>query len=33
MRMILASLLDEGVDPDMLKQMTQHNPATLLGLG
>jgi hypothetical protein len=30
--MILATLLDEGVEPDMLRAMTQDNPATLLGL-
>jgi hypothetical protein len=32
LRMILATLLDEGVEPDMLRAMTQYNPATLLGL-
>ena len=33
LRMILASLLDYGVSRDMLAQMTQANPATLLNLG
>lgn len=33
LRMIVATLLDYGVSPDMLRSMTQANPAALLGLG
>jgi hypothetical protein len=32
LRMIVATLLDYGVSPDMLTSMTQHHPAALLGL-
>jgi hypothetical protein len=30
--MIVATLLDYGVSPDMLRSMTQEHPAALLGL-
>jgi len=33
LRMIVATLLDYGVSPDMLTAMTQANPAALLNLG
>ena len=32
LRMIVATLLDYGVSPDMLRSMTQEHPAALLGL-